>query len=111
MLKTRTMPEVGLAQEIRRHHLGTLLRQVHLGGPVSRTVLAERMGLNRSTIMALTAELTSAGLVREELPKDTGRAGPPALVGRPEANPGEGVGLGVAVGPLGRPPGGVGGTR
>ena len=33
------------------------------------------MGLNRSTIMALTADLTAAGLVREELPRETGRAG------------------------------------
>jgi predicted NBD/HSP70 family sugar kinase len=87
MLKSWTTPEVGLAQEeIRRHNLGTLLRRVHLGGPVSRAALAERMGLNRSTIMALTAELTSAGLVREELPRDTGRAGRRSLVVRPESN-------------------------
>lgn len=73
-------------EEIRRHNLGTLLRHVHLGGPASRAVLADRMGLNRSTIMALTAELTGAGLVREELPKDTGRAGRPSLVVRPESD-------------------------
>ncbi|MEU0487026.1 ROK family transcriptional regulator [Streptosporangium sp. NPDC006013] len=73
-------------EEIRQHNLGTLLRHVHLGGPVSRTVLADRMGLNRSTIMALTSELTSAGLVREELPKETGRAGRPSLVVRPESD-------------------------
>ncbi|MFI6456635.1 ROK family protein [Streptosporangium amethystogenes] len=73
-------------EEIRQHNLGTLLRHVHLGGPVSRTVLADRMGLNRSTIMALTAELTSAGLVREELPGETGRAGRPSLVVRPESD-------------------------
>ena len=84
MLKSRTMPDAGLAQEeIRRHNLGALLRHVHLGGPVSRTALAERMGLNRSTIMALTAELTAAGLIREDLPGDTGRAGRPSLVVRP----------------------------
>jgi predicted NBD/HSP70 family sugar kinase len=71
--------------EIRRHNLGTLLRHVHLSGPVSRAVLADRMGLNRSTIMALTADLTAAGLVREELPKETGKAGRPSLVVRPES--------------------------
>src|SRR5258708_14322233 len=74
-------------EEIRRHNLGTLLRHVHLGGPVSRAVLADRMGLNRSTIMALTAELTGAGLVREELPKETGRARRPSLVVRPQPRP------------------------
>ena len=71
-------------EEIRRHNLGTLLRHVHLGGPTSRAELTAKMGLNRSTIMALTAELTAAGLVREELPKDTRRAGRPSLVVRPE---------------------------
>lgn len=72
-------------EEIRRHNAGTLLRHVHLGGAVSRAALAERMRLNRSTIMALTAELTAAGLVREELPADTGRAGRPSLVVRPDS--------------------------
>ncbi|MEN3308734.1 MAG: hypothetical protein V7603_4936 [Micromonosporaceae bacterium] len=86
MLRNRTLPEVGLAQEMRRHNLGTLLRHVHLGGPVSRAVLAERMGLNRSTIMALTADLTAAGLVHEDLPRDTGKAGRPSLVVRPESS-------------------------
>ncbi|MFD8532890.1 ROK family protein [Streptosporangium canum] len=87
MPRNQTIPEVRLAQEeIRRLNVGTLLRHVHLGGSVSRTALAERMRLNRSTIMALTAELTAAGLVREELPADTGRAGRPSLVVRPESD-------------------------
>jgi predicted NBD/HSP70 family sugar kinase len=73
-------------EEIHRRNLSALLRHVHLGGPVSRIELAERMGLNRSTIMALTAELTAAGLVREEHPTDTGRAGRPSLVIRPESH-------------------------
>jgi predicted NBD/HSP70 family sugar kinase len=73
-------------EEIRKHNLGTLLRHVHLGGPTSRAELTSLMGLNRSTIMALTADLTAAGLVREDLPKDTGRAGRPSLVVRPESS-------------------------
>ena len=73
-------------EDIRRHNLGALLRFVHLRGPASRAVLAESLGLNRSTIMALTAELTGAGLVREELPRGPGRrAGRPSLVVRPES--------------------------
>ncbi|MEU8268444.1 ROK family transcriptional regulator [Sphaerisporangium sp. NPDC049002] len=71
-------------EEIRRHNLGVLLRHVHLSGPTSRSELTTKMGLNRSTIMALTADLTAAGLVREELPTETGRAGRPSLVVRPE---------------------------
>ncbi|MET9443551.1 ROK family protein [Streptomyces sp. NPDC006610] len=71
-------------EEIRQHNLGTLLRHVHLDGPTSRAVLTSRMGLNRSTILGLVSELSAVGLVREELPQDTGRAGRPSLVVRPE---------------------------
>jgi predicted NBD/HSP70 family sugar kinase len=71
--------------EIRRQNLGALLRYVHLRGPTSRAELTARLGLNRSTIGALTADLGSAGLVAEELPRDHGRAGRPSLVVRPEA--------------------------
>ncbi|SCL56372.1 Sugar kinase of the NBD/HSP70 family, may contain an N-terminal HTH domain [Micromonospora eburnea] len=72
-----------MQEEIRRRNLSRLLRHVHLAGPVSRAVLGERMGLNRSTIGALTAELAAAGLVGEEAPTDTGRAGRPSLLVRP----------------------------
>ncbi|MFE9789421.1 ROK family protein [Nocardia salmonicida] len=71
--------------EIRTRNLAALLRHVHVSGPVSRAVLAERMGLNRSTILALTTDLAAAGLVSEELPRQTGRAGRPSLVVRPES--------------------------
>jgi predicted NBD/HSP70 family sugar kinase len=71
-------------EEIRQHNLGTLLRHVHLNGPTSRAVLTAQMGVNRSTILGLVSDLSAAGLVREELPQDTGRAGRPSLVVRPE---------------------------
>jgi len=73
-------------EEIRRHNLGTLLRYVHVHGATSRAELTTRLGLNRSTIGALTAELTTAGLVSEESPRETGRAGRPSLVVRPESS-------------------------
>jgi predicted NBD/HSP70 family sugar kinase len=72
-------------EEIRRQNLGALLRQVHVHGAVSRAELTNALGLNRSTIGALTADLVAAGLVREELPKETGRAGRPSLVVRAES--------------------------
>jgi predicted NBD/HSP70 family sugar kinase len=62
---------------------GTLLRLVHLEGPLSRAALAARMGVNRSTILALTAELTEVGLVAEEHPTGSTGAGRPSLVVRP----------------------------
>ncbi len=72
-------------EEIRRHNLGALLRYVHVHGATSRAELTNRLGLNRSTIGALTAELTTAGLVSEAAPKETGRAGRPSLVVQPES--------------------------
>ncbi len=72
-------------EEIRRHNLGTLLRYVHVKGPMSRAELTTSLGLNRSTIGALTADLTAVGLVREEVPRDHGRAGRPSLVVRPQS--------------------------
>lgn len=72
-------------EEIRRHNLGVLLRSVHVGGATSRAELTASLGLNRSTIGALTAELAAAGLVTEEVPRDRGRAGRPSLVVRPES--------------------------
>ncbi|GAA2573035.1 ROK family transcriptional regulator [Winogradskya consettensis] len=75
-------------EEVRRHNLGTLLRYIHIHGATSRAELTTRLGLNRSTIGALTADLTAAGLVTEkkEAPLRTGRAGRPSLVVRPESS-------------------------
>jgi predicted NBD/HSP70 family sugar kinase len=70
---------------VRQRNLGSLLRLVHRYGAVSRAELAERMRVNRSTVMALTAQLAAAGLVREEASGATGRAGRPSLVVRPES--------------------------
>ena len=72
-------------EEVRRHNLGTLLRYVHVHGATSRAELTTRLGLNRSTIGALTADLIGAGLVTEAAPRETGRAGRPSLVVRPES--------------------------
>ncbi|NUU20039.1 MAG: ROK family protein [Streptomycetaceae bacterium] len=69
-------------EDIRRQNLGALLRRVHLLGPVSRAQLTAGMGLNRSTIGALTTDLTEAGLVQEEQPRDTAGRGRPSLVVR-----------------------------
>jgi predicted NBD/HSP70 family sugar kinase len=78
-------PARGQAQEdVRRHNLGTLLGHLHLSGPLSRTELTARMGLNRSTIAALVAELGALGAVAEERPAGTkSGAGRPSLVVRP----------------------------
>ncbi|MEV5695076.1 ROK family protein [Micromonospora globbae] len=77
-------PVSGASQEeIRRQNLGAVLRYVHVHGPTSRAELTARLGLNRSTIGALAADLAAAGLVTEEPPATVRRAGRPSLVVSP----------------------------
>ncbi|MEV4811662.1 ROK family protein [Micromonospora avicenniae] len=79
-------PASGASQEeIRRQNLGALLRHVHVHGPTSRAELTARLGLNRSTIGALAADLAAAGLVTEGAPVTT-RRGRPSLVVTPRSN-------------------------
>jgi predicted NBD/HSP70 family sugar kinase len=65
--------------DVRRHNLGTILTEVHRHGYRSRARLTAEMGLNRSTIGDLVAELTEAGLVLERSASAQGRAGRPSL--------------------------------
>jgi predicted NBD/HSP70 family sugar kinase len=73
-------------ESVRRQNLGALLRYVHVRGATSRAELTSRLGLNRSTIGALTADLATAGLIDEGVPQETGRAGRPSLVVRPRSS-------------------------
>ncbi len=72
-------------EEVRRHNLATLLTLVHVEGATSRAGLTARMGLNRSTIRALTADLVAAGLVREVPGEARTRTGRPSHVVVPES--------------------------
>jgi predicted NBD/HSP70 family sugar kinase len=74
----------GKPEDVRRHNLGTLLGHLHESGPLSRAELTTRMGLNRSTIGGLVAQLTELTLVREERPAGTqSAAGRPSLLVSP----------------------------
>jgi predicted NBD/HSP70 family sugar kinase len=78
----RTAPS---QEDVRRQNLGALLRYVHVHGATSRAELTAQLGLNRSTIGDLTADLAAAGLISEQTTRETGRAGRPSLVVRPES--------------------------
>ncbi|MEV8511893.1 ROK family protein [Dactylosporangium sp. NPDC051484] len=73
-------------ESVRRQNLGALLRYVHVRGATSRAELTSQLGLNRSTIGALTADLATAGLIDEGVPQETGRAGRPSIVVRPRSS-------------------------
>jgi predicted NBD/HSP70 family sugar kinase len=81
----RAGPLAGATQDVvRRHNLAAVLAQVHLRGRTSRAELTARLGLNRSTIGALTADLVGAGLVVETAPEPPARsAGRPSLLVAP----------------------------
>lgn len=66
-------------ETVRRHNLSTLLRRLHLDGPLSRSQLTSAMGLNRSTIADLVGHLEDLGLARQQVPD----AGERAVAGRP----------------------------
>jgi predicted NBD/HSP70 family sugar kinase len=72
-------------EAVRQRNLGTLLRYVHIHGATSRAKLTGRLGLNRSTIGALSADLAAAGLVTEAVPARKNGAGRPSLVVRPHS--------------------------
>ena len=62
-METARRTGTGTNQEgVRRHNLAAMLRQVHQSGTVSRAELTAAMGLNRSTIGGLVAELMSLGV-------------------------------------------------
>ncbi|MEV0131569.1 ROK family protein [Dactylosporangium sp. NPDC050688] len=82
---------------VRRQNLGALLRYVHVSGDTSRAELTNQLGLNRSTIGALTADLAGAGLIDEGTPQETGRAGRPSLVVRPRSSRVYGYALSIEV--------------
>lgn len=71
---------------IRRHNLSLVLGQVHRDGAVTRAELTQRLGLSRSTIGALVADLTDRGLVEESVPSGGPRAGRPSHVVGPHSH-------------------------
>lgn len=67
------------SDQTRRHNLSMILGLLHHGGAQPRSQLTAQLGLNRSTVGALVAELADHGLVFEAEPDPTN------LVGRPSA--------------------------
>lgn len=82
------MPRIPAARPdtIRRHNLGLLLGQIHRDGELTRAELTQRLGLSRSTIGALVADLTELGLLEERVPSGGERAGRPSHVVGPRTD-------------------------
>ncbi len=67
-------------EELRRRNRSALLDQLHRRGPQTRAELTEALGLNRSTIGALAADLSQSGHIRETIGRSTGSAGRPSTL-------------------------------
>src|SRR5690349_6772650 len=76
-------PAVSRPDDIRRHNLALVLREVHRDGPLSRAELTQRLSLSRSTIGTLVTDLSELGLVQESVPVGGERAGRPSHVVAP----------------------------
>lgn len=75
--------EVGQRSEtVRRANLSTIVRELHLRGPLSRSELVARTGLTRSAIRALIGELVAGEIVAEEPAVRLGTPGRPSPVVR-----------------------------
>jgi predicted NBD/HSP70 family sugar kinase len=68
---------------VRQHNLSTILTLLHREGSLSRSVLTQRTGLNRSTISDLVAELETLGLASESPTAPSGGAGRPSILVEP----------------------------
>ncbi len=71
---------------MRRHNLALVLQQIHLDGALTRAELTQRLGLSRSTIGDLVAELSALGLLEESVPSGGPRVGRPSHVVGPRAD-------------------------
>lgn len=66
------------ADTVRRTNLSRLLQLLHVEGALTRAELTASLGLNRSTVGTLVADLVTRGLVHEGLPQATGGPGRPS---------------------------------
>jgi predicted NBD/HSP70 family sugar kinase len=71
---------------MRRHNLALVLAQIHFDGELTRAELTQRLGLSRSTIGDLVAELSALGLIDESVPSGGPRVGRPSHVVGPRSD-------------------------
>jgi predicted NBD/HSP70 family sugar kinase len=75
-----TRTPVARPDTIRGHNLAVLLGHIHRDGALTRAELTQRLGLSRSTVGELVADLSQLGLVEEVVPSGGARVGRPSHV-------------------------------
>ena len=76
-------PRTGTTEQLRRANLSQVLEVLHQQGPTARAELTRVVGISRSTMAGLVAELEELGLAAETEPASSTRAGRPSGVVRP----------------------------
>ena len=96
-------------ESVRRHNLSLLLRHLHQSGALSRSEIGGTLGMTRSTIGELVADLRARGLVEEGDPARLGSPGRPSLVARPNPDGAAAITAEIAVNSLSAAVVGLGG--
>ena len=68
------------AVDLRERNISAILRVLRETGPVSRSGLASRLGLSRSGMTPIVAEMVDRGLVRESGGQAVTRGRPPIML-------------------------------
>ena len=89
------------SETVRRANLSTIVRELHLRGPLSRSDLVSSTGLTRGAIRGLIGELAASGLVREERNAQIGTPGRPSPLVRPRSERATVLALDIAVDSIG----------
>jgi predicted NBD/HSP70 family sugar kinase len=97
------------SETVRRANLSAIVRELHEGGPLSRSDLVARTGLTRSAIRGLIGELVTGGLVAEGPAALDGTPGRPSPVVRTEPHGAVVLALEIAVDSLAAATVGLGG--
>lgn len=85
----------GSLEDLREQNLARVISALRVAGPTSRTELARRVGVSRTTISSLLEELSRAGLVREESASGapTSQGGRPPVLVALEPRAGAAIGI------------------
>jgi len=103
------MSPMASPESVRRHNLSLLLRHLHQSGALSRSEIGGTLGMTRSTIGELVADLRARGLVEEGDPARLGAPGRPSLVARPNPEGAAAITAEIAVNSLSAAVVGLGG--
>jgi len=79
----RSVRSGSTTDQLRRDNLSRVLRLLHRDGAASRSELTKAVGLSRSTMASVVADLEHLGLARESAPEPTPRAGRPSGIVHP----------------------------